>query len=101
MFFRFGSALVLVVLIALTGTALEKQNLELRRAVSRQHYRLDVLLDLHASHRVRAQQWGAPTRLVEAIDEAAAKAEAAAKSKQKSQRANPSRRQKRAKAPHG
>jgi hypothetical protein len=69
MFFRFGSALVLVVLISLAGTALEKRNLELRRIVSRQHYRLEILLEKHAGHRVLAQQLGAPSRLVDKIDE--------------------------------
>lgn len=65
MFFRFGSALVLVVLISLAGTALEKRNLELRRMVSHQQYRLDVLLQQHAAHRVQAQQLGAPLRMFE------------------------------------
>ena len=68
MFFRFGSAIVLVVLISLAGTALEKRNLQLKRAVSRQHYRLQVLLDQYATCRVEAQRLGAPIRLVEAID---------------------------------
>ena len=36
MYFRFGSALVLVVLISLGGIALEKRTLELRRSVTRQ-----------------------------------------------------------------
>ena len=58
MFFRFGSALFLVVLISLAGTALEKRNLELRRFVSRQQYRLEILLEQHASNRVLAQQLG-------------------------------------------
>ncbi|MGE5193703.1 MAG: hypothetical protein ACM3U2_14505 [Deltaproteobacteria bacterium] len=69
MFFRFGSALVLVVLISLAGTALEKRNLKLRRSVSRQQYRLDVLLEQHAANRVLAQQLGAPSRLVDKIGE--------------------------------
>jgi hypothetical protein len=67
MFFRFGSALFLVVLISLAGTALEKRNLELRRFVSRQQYRLEILLEQHASNRVLAQQLGAPYRLVDKI----------------------------------
>jgi hypothetical protein len=69
MFFRFGSALCLVVLISLAGTALEKRNLELRRIVSRQKYRLEILLEKHAANRVLAQQLGAPSRLVDKIDE--------------------------------
>jgi hypothetical protein len=66
-FFRFGSALVLVVLISLAGTALEKRNLERRRVVSRQQYRLEILLEQHAANRVLAQQLGAPHRLVDKI----------------------------------
>jgi hypothetical protein len=68
MFFRFGAALVVVVLISLAGTALEKRNLELRRSVSHQQYRLDVLLQQYAAHRVQAQQLGAPIRTIEQVD---------------------------------
>ena len=58
MFFRFGAALLLVVLISLSGTALEKRNLELKRVVSRQSYRLEILQEQHAAKRVLAQQTG-------------------------------------------
>lgn len=68
MFFRFGSAIVLVVLISLCGTALEKRNLEMRRIVSRQQYRLEILLEQQAANRVLAQQLGAPSRLVDKLD---------------------------------
>lgn len=68
MFFRFAAALLLVVVISLVGTALEKRNLELRRAVSRQHYRLELLIEQHAANRVLAQRLGAPTRLVDQVD---------------------------------
>jgi len=54
MFFRFGAALVLVVLISLAGTALEKRNLELKRVVSRQSYRLEILQEQHAAKPDRA-----------------------------------------------
>ena len=47
MFFRFGAALSLVVLVALSGTTLEKHNLQLKRAITHQQYRLDALLDSH------------------------------------------------------
>ncbi|MCC7420946.1 MAG: hypothetical protein IT428_11755 [Planctomycetaceae bacterium] len=69
MFFRFGSAIVLVVLISLTGVALEKENLELKRAVSRQQFQLDVLRNEHAQMRLRTQQLGAPVRIVEALEQ--------------------------------
>ena len=75
MFFRFGSALVLVVLVSLTGTALEKRNLELKRIVSRQHYRLEILLERHSANRVLAQQLGAPSRLIDELDAEPATAE--------------------------
>ncbi len=64
MFFRFGAALCLVVLVALSGTTLEKQNLELRRAISQQQYRLDALLDSHVRLRLEAQRLGTPARLL-------------------------------------
>lgn len=68
MYFRFGSAIVLVVLISLAGIAIEKRGLELRRDVSRQHYQLDILRDTQARLRLRTQELGAPTRLLESID---------------------------------
>jgi hypothetical protein len=64
MFFRFGAALCLVVLVALSGTALEKQNLQLRRALTQQQYRMDALLDSHVRLRLEAQRLGTPTRLL-------------------------------------
>lgn len=70
MFYRFGGALVLLVLIALGGIAIEKRNLTLRRAVSHQKFRQEVLLEEHAVHRLKAQQLGAPGRLIDDLDEA-------------------------------
>ena len=64
MFFRFGAALSLIVLIALLGTSLEKQNLELKRAISQQQYRQDALLDSHVRLRLEAQRLGTPARLM-------------------------------------
>jgi hypothetical protein len=78
MFFRFGTALVLVVLISLAGTALEKRNLELKRVVSRQSYRLEILQEQHAAKRVLAQQLGAPGRLVDQLEADAASSEKSA-----------------------
>jgi hypothetical protein len=68
MFFRFGSAVALVVLIALAGVGLEKQNLEMRRQVSRQQFRLDVLVNQHAQMRLKTQQLGAPIRMIEELE---------------------------------
>jgi hypothetical protein len=77
MFFRFGVGLLLVVLTSLIGTALEKRNLEIRRAVSRQYYRLEILQEQRAGKRVLTQQLGAPSRLVGRLDEAALQDQAA------------------------
>lgn len=68
MFVRFGGALILVVLISLAGIRLEKRNLELRRSIGLQHYRLEVLERHHALHRLKVQQLGAPTRLIDALE---------------------------------
>ena len=68
MFFRFGSAIVLVVLVSLAGIAMEKRNLEYRRGLSRQHYRMQVLLDGHTKLRMKTQQMGAPVRLIESLE---------------------------------
>lgn len=81
MYFRFGCALVLAVLISLAGTALEKENLELRRKVSRQHYQEDVLLEDHAAHRVKAQLLGAPARVIDTLEVESLPAAPTAKSK--------------------
>lgn len=67
MFFRFGAALALVVAIALAGTALETQNLALKRSLSQQQYRLDVLVEEQARLRLDAQKLGTPAKLFESL----------------------------------
>lgn len=69
MFFRFGSALILVVVTSLLGIVVEKQNLTLRREISRQHYRMDVLQEEHARLRLRSQQLAAVERLFDTIED--------------------------------
>ncbi|GEM_PF-582396 len=69
MFFRFGAGLFLVVLISLLGIAIEKRNLDLRRDLSRQHYRMDVLRDEHARLRLKCQQLAAVDRLFETVEQ--------------------------------
>ena len=69
MFFRFGSALVVVVLISAIGIALEKRNFELRREVTRQRYRTDALTDMHARLRLETHQLGAPLRVIDRVEE--------------------------------
>jgi hypothetical protein len=62
-FFRFVSALLLVVMISMAGVMLEKQTLDLRRAVSRQYYQTDLLIELHVKLRLETQQLTAPSQL--------------------------------------
>jgi len=68
MYFRFSSAVVLVVLISAAGIFLEKQRLALDRRVSRQQYRLDVLRDRQARLRLQTEQLGAPVRTIDALE---------------------------------
>lgn len=68
MFFRFGAAVVVVVVISLLGIALEKRALSLKRAVSLQAYREDQLAEQRARLRLRCEQLGAPKRLLETLD---------------------------------
>ncbi|MEQ9409617.1 MAG: hypothetical protein RIK87_17915 [Fuerstiella sp.] len=63
MFFRFAAALTLVVLVSMVGIGLEKQTLEMKRAVSRQYFQKDLLLEMHAKKRLRIQQLTAPSQL--------------------------------------
>lgn len=60
MFFRFVAGLVLVVLISMISILLEKQTLEMKRAVTRQYFQKDILLELHAKHRLQIQRLTAP-----------------------------------------
>jgi hypothetical protein len=69
MYFRFGSALVLVIAISLAGVAIEKQCLALRRAVIRQQYRHEALCDASARLRLATEKLGAPDRLLQALDD--------------------------------
>jgi len=71
MYFRFGCALVVVIIVSVAGIALEKRCLALRRAISRQHYRHDALADLYARLRLQTQQLGAPARVLDSLEKAA------------------------------
>ncbi|MDA0589787.1 MAG: hypothetical protein O2820_17535 [Planctomycetota bacterium] len=70
MFFRFGSAICVVVLISLVGIAIEKRSLELRRKISRQHYQMDVLRDQHSRLRLKSQELAGIERLFETVERA-------------------------------
>ena len=63
MFFRFSAALILIVIVSMAGVVLEKRTLELRRAVSRQYYQTDLLLEQHVRLRLETQRLTAPAQL--------------------------------------
>ena len=65
MFFRFAAGLILVVLVSMVGIVLEKQTLEMKRAVSRQYFQVDLLLEMHAKLRLSIQELTAPSQLAE------------------------------------
>lgn len=65
MFFRFCAALLLVVLVSMAGVTLEKRTLELRRAVSLQHFHTDLLVEQHVKLRLETQRLTAPSQLSE------------------------------------
>ncbi len=62
MFFRFAAALILVVLVSVVGIGLEKQALEMKRAVSRQYFQKNLLLEMHAKLRLNIQKLTAPSQ---------------------------------------
>jgi hypothetical protein len=68
MFFRFGTAVVLIVIVSLLGIALEKRILSVKRTISLQHYRFEQLHEQRNRLRVRSEQLGAPSRLIDAIE---------------------------------
>jgi hypothetical protein len=94
--YRFCAGLVLVVLISLAGTALEKETLALRREVTRQSYRQTILEERLARLTMELQTTGAPARHLELAErlrreatEAAAKPKPRPPSKSSSRKARP------------
>lgn len=67
MFFRFTSAIVLVVLVSMSGVMMEKRMLDLRRDLSRQQYRTDILLDQYTAIRLKTQELSSPDRMLETM----------------------------------
>jgi hypothetical protein len=61
------AALLLVMLVALAGTALEKHNREQLRQISLQTYRWQVLQREYARARLMAETEGAPARMLERL----------------------------------
>ena len=70
MYFRFVAGLLLVALVSMAEVRLEKQTLELRRAVSLQYYQTDLLLELLVKLRLETQQLTAPAQLAATIENA-------------------------------
>lgn len=70
MFFRFCSALSLVVLVAAAGIAIEKRLLDMKRQQTLQVYRLEQLEEKYARLKLRTQELGAPSRLLESLQQA-------------------------------
>jgi hypothetical protein len=70
-FFRFAAGLLLVALVATAGVRLEKQTLELRRAVTLQYYQTDLLLELLVRLRLETQRLTAPAQLAVTAENAA------------------------------
>jgi len=69
MFFRFGAAVLLIVVVSLLGIALEKRTLSLKRAITLQTYRAEQLQERCARLRLQCEQLGAPARLMQAIED--------------------------------
>ena len=69
MFFRFGAAVLLIVVVSLLGVAIEKRTLSLKRTISLQTYRAEQLRERCVRLRLQCEQSGAPARLMQAIEE--------------------------------
>lgn len=65
MFFRFAAAIGLMTATALAAVAIEKQNLSLKRAISLQHYQLELLQEKRCRLVLETQRLGSPLRLLE------------------------------------
>jgi hypothetical protein len=65
MFFRFAAAIGLITAIGLAAIAIEKQNLSLKREISRQHYDLEIQQEKNSRLVLETQQLAAPSRLMD------------------------------------
>jgi len=81
MYFRFCCAIILLVLISLVGIFLEKQNLEIRRSISKQQFQKDILHDDYSKLRLVTHQYGSPDRIYHLFKEAEPTDKEARKSK--------------------
>ncbi|WP_437202345.1 hypothetical protein [Planctomicrobium sp. SH664] len=90
MFFRIGIATLIVTIISLMAITLEKQQLEYKRAISLQHYSLELLKEKRSRLILTTQRLGSPARLIEERErleqERAAELRAAARSRKSTSR---------------
>ncbi len=91
MFFRFSAGLLLVVLVSMAGVRLEKQTLELRRAVAVQYYQTDLLLELQVRLRLETQRLTAPAQLVATAENTANSEKSATETKRREKSRSASR----------
>ncbi len=63
MLFRFVMAVLLLILVCLSGIALERANLDRRRLITLQRYRLDQLEDQRSRLRLEISRLSSPARL--------------------------------------
>lgn len=68
MFFRFGAAILLIVVVSLLGIAVEKRTLALKRTISLQLFRAEQLRERCVRLRLRCEELGAPARLLQAME---------------------------------
>ncbi len=59
----------MVVLVSMAGVVIEKRMLDLRRKVSRQQYRTEILLDRHTALRLKTQQLSSPDRMLDTMQQ--------------------------------
>ena len=67
MYFRFGAGILLIVVISVAGIAIEKSTLDVRRDISAQHFRMEVLRDEHIQLRLETQKLRSPGRMMDSI----------------------------------
>lgn len=68
-FVRFQGAILFAALTAVAGSALERSILDHRRAIGRQHYRIEALRERVAQARLRTERLSAIATLAEPLRE--------------------------------
>lgn len=68
MYFRFGAGILLIVAVSVTGIAIDKSTMDVRRDITQQHFRMEVLRDEQGKLRLQTQQLRSPKRMIESIE---------------------------------